>query len=752
MIKTRYGEMEVPGDDDTIGRSLKEYGEWAQQEIELLLSLLNPGAVILDVGAFIGTHTLAFASIEGATVYSFEPQPVAFELLNKTIQQNNIKNVRLYNAALSQEPGAIFITSEGALSSAENLGSFSLANKRNTDAGTVGEATKVELITIDELRLETCNLIKIDAEGMEHLVLLGASRALMQLRPLIYAECNSVESGAKSLEVLWSHGYAVYLHISNAFNSDNYNCNPSNVFGETKEIGLLGVPREEPGIISKIAQGCDLIPVNVLDDLVLGMLKKPQYKEEVLEKSDAGKVLGTSFFITESELRQLKDSMSRTSERLMQTETLLARINDENASLRRLEKELKSSVSWRVTSPLRLAGGFAKRLRVTIRVKNSITREVKRLLLKKIRRELNAKATTKGIALFISHSNYLVHMGGTEKYIYEHIVDLQKRRVVCVSVAPDGDYDLLGQGASNYNIIIDGIPKAVVSATELVEILKPLQEKVIAVYVHHFLNWQYGDYLKIIETLNPKQIYYSYYVHDLFAIEPTIVHGRKLPLVSQKEWSALFTQVLEPMESIICPSKFARDKFIKAFPQVATKARIVPHLKLKANGRSASRPANNRIRLGFMGLAIEHKGWHLWERLINDPELQNVYDFYHFGCGSEYARNVKCIQYSFAKSGLMGASDLLIAHKIDLVLLWSLAPETYSFTMMESIAAGVPILTSSGSGNIAATVSASKGKLGRVYESESGLLADLANVASLEPLMGKQRFTYALTFNNRGDI
>jgi len=57
----RYGMMSFFKTDNTISRSLKEYGEWAQAEIDFLLYFIGSRDTVLDIGAFIGTHVLAFA-------------------------------------------------------------------------------------------------------------------------------------------------------------------------------------------------------------------------------------------------------------------------------------------------------------------------------------------------------------------------------------------------------------------------------------------------------------------------------------------------------------------------------------------------------------------------------------------------------------------------------------------------------------------------------------------------------------------
>ena len=62
---TRYGLMLYHPKDAYIGRSFDLYGEFSEGEVGLFRQLLQPGAVVLDIGANIGAHTLYFAAAVG---------------------------------------------------------------------------------------------------------------------------------------------------------------------------------------------------------------------------------------------------------------------------------------------------------------------------------------------------------------------------------------------------------------------------------------------------------------------------------------------------------------------------------------------------------------------------------------------------------------------------------------------------------------------------------------------------------------
>ena len=79
LIKMRDGWMVHNKNDSYIGKSIKEYGEWSQGEIDLLKQILMPTDVVIEVGSNIGSHTLAIAkTVNQGSVFAFEPQNVIF--------------------------------------------------------------------------------------------------------------------------------------------------------------------------------------------------------------------------------------------------------------------------------------------------------------------------------------------------------------------------------------------------------------------------------------------------------------------------------------------------------------------------------------------------------------------------------------------------------------------------------------------------------------------------------------------------
>jgi len=165
--KCRHGFFAYNTNDTFIGRALDLYGEWAQTEIDVLLPLLTPGDIVVDVGAYIGTHTIPFAkaTLPNGGVYAIEPQRMSFAFLNTNIVLNNLMNVIAINKFASNKIGKIKTLTLDQ-NYPQNYGSYATKNLKK------GET--IETMTIDSLKLSRVKLIKIDIEGDEEKVLVGA--------------------------------------------------------------------------------------------------------------------------------------------------------------------------------------------------------------------------------------------------------------------------------------------------------------------------------------------------------------------------------------------------------------------------------------------------------------------------------------------------------------------------------------------------------------------------------------------------
>lgn len=131
---------------------------------------------------------------------------------------------------------------------------------------------------------------------------------------------------------------------------------------------------------------------------------------------------------------------------------------------------------------------------------------------------------------------------------------------------------------------------------------------------------------------------------------------------------------------------------------------------------------HEKPRLAFVGSMLPHKGSAQWAAVVG--RALDAFDLYHFGDGMGTDRRVREVHVDFHTSET-ATEDALLAHGIDAVFLYSQCPETYSYTLFESLAARAFVVTGAGSGNIARQVRA-RG-CGAVFDDDAQMLAAISD-------------------------
>ncbi len=251
--RCKYGLMLYNRNDVLIGKSLDLYGEWADAELKIIEQLLQPGDTVVDMGANIGTHTIAFARKVGPQgfVFAFEPQRIVYHQLCANVALNHFINVRCFQMGLGREKSAAKVPPLD-LSKEQNFGSMNMMTHNHGD--------EVAIIPLDDLGLSRCRLIKMDVEGMEVEALEGARETIKRLRPALFIENNALEYSAKIIETVFGIGYRAFWQIAGYFNPRNFFNNPHNVFADLHpEANILCVPKD-------VTIAGSLLPVTDIND------------------------------------------------------------------------------------------------------------------------------------------------------------------------------------------------------------------------------------------------------------------------------------------------------------------------------------------------------------------------------------------------------------------------------------------------------------------------------------------------------
>jgi FkbM family methyltransferase len=239
LKRCREGALIYNINDIYGGRALDKYGEISRGEVIFLRQLIVPGMTVVDVGANIGSLTVPFARLvgPGGKVIAFEPQRIIYQMLCGNLALNALDNVFAYNSAAGRAAGSITVPPVN-YAQAGNFGGISMGNS--------GPGETVPLTTIDSLGLQRCGLIKIDVEGMELDVLVGAMTTLRQFRPRLYVENDRIEKSRALIEHLLALDYRLYWHIPWLYNPNNFFGDTENIFPNIVSYNMVGVPRTGP--------------------------------------------------------------------------------------------------------------------------------------------------------------------------------------------------------------------------------------------------------------------------------------------------------------------------------------------------------------------------------------------------------------------------------------------------------------------------------------------------------------------------
>jgi FkbM family methyltransferase len=238
--RCKHGLFMYNRNDAFISRGLDLYGEWCEMEIQVLRGFISPGDVVIDAGANIGTHAVAFANLVGPTgvVHAFEPQRRNFVQLAGNVALNGLDNVICHHKAVGDVMGEIKLPPLPPSDTTFNFGAMSIM-----DGPSNGE--RVPLVTLDSLELPACRLIKIDTEGMEPQALRGAASLIERCRPIIYVENAEDGASARLNEIINAFGYRAYWSVHWLYNEHNFYCNTENIWKTTVPASnLLCLPKE----------------------------------------------------------------------------------------------------------------------------------------------------------------------------------------------------------------------------------------------------------------------------------------------------------------------------------------------------------------------------------------------------------------------------------------------------------------------------------------------------------------------------
>ena len=181
-VNVKGGKAVVPA-HDYVGRAMLYVGDLDRKISYLVDACVEQGDVALDIGANLGLVSLRLAERVGptGTVHAFEPSPRLGGYLAATLSANPQHNIVHHAVALGRERATLPLHVPG-----HNAGAATL---RSSGAAMADTTVTVPVHPLSDYAAENgikrADFVKIDVEGFEAEVVLGAMAFLERTRPKV---------------------------------------------------------------------------------------------------------------------------------------------------------------------------------------------------------------------------------------------------------------------------------------------------------------------------------------------------------------------------------------------------------------------------------------------------------------------------------------------------------------------------------------------------------------------------------------
>jgi len=206
-VETRYSKKFSYIKDTDEAVHLENYGEYKQREINLLNLLLSNNVgdtFVYDVGAGIGTRTLALSKI--AAVIAFEHDEDKLKVLKMNTQGKIAPNVMIVPKSLET------------------------ADPHNKD---------IPNLDGQLMKLPEPALVCISGDSVQ--VLRGMTATMMLIKPVIYIDIANDEDVSYQYSILKERGYEMYWYACPNFNSNNFKDNKTDVTNDVFHMNILAL-------------------------------------------------------------------------------------------------------------------------------------------------------------------------------------------------------------------------------------------------------------------------------------------------------------------------------------------------------------------------------------------------------------------------------------------------------------------------------------------------------------------------------
>lgn len=306
------------------------------------------------------------------------------------------------------------------------------------------------------------------------------------------------------------------------------------------------------------------------------------------------------------------------------------------------------------------------------------------------------------------------NLGGTTMHVYDIIKKIRNKINVHVLYPQNGIYKLKSYFKNSEKELKFGAIDSCNNIPMNNHIYKDMIENIITalridtIHIHHMI----GHCMDIIDVAKEYNVYSMITLHDYYSVCPTInmlynmetfCENIKNPdcknciksktLIQNNiipKWRNNWYNFLKKFDKVIVPTKSVEKIISKYYKDI--KYTVIEHgIDIENSDYVIDLSSHEKKNIAFVGVMVKHKGAEILENMIKNS---SNYTFHLFG-ESQY-EPLSSSKGCFVYHGRYNRNDLptlLKDNNIDLVCMLSITPETFSYTLSEVSAAGVPVLS-----------------------------------------------------------
>jgi hypothetical protein len=351
-------------------------------------------------------------------------------------------------------------------------------------------------------------------------------------------------------------------------------------------------------------------------------------------------------------------------------------------------------------------------------------------------RELNVDSIVAALAsrarigefvISISQDDYALSHGGIQNIISDECAEFRNRGVGYLHLCSTRPMRWLADESNGDDFVfalrLNGEALGRASGTTLQQALMRLAttgDRGIWV-IHHLMSHSPELLEKLIATNSARPP--LFWTHDYFAVCPSYTLLRNdvtycgAPAASSDACGVCaygavrmahqariqkFLRTIQP--TLVAPSQTALELWCRSSPIKVSDTRVLQPAKLLQSDRFRTEDRNARLRIAYLGSQVFHKGWDTYQRLAGAFQTDDRYEFFQFGTPGPTPSFIHHIPVKVEATARDAMVHAIAKHGIDVVISWSIWPETFCFTAHEAMAGGAFVVARRDQGHVNAAI------------------------------------------------